>query len=152
MADLWRWKSAAGGAVHRPALSAAALVRGAQGRLSMFVAVDGEIAVWLALKIPSRRHRRVLHRGAAREGAAGCHALTGDSLTTARVVADQLGIDRVEAEVLPSRRPRSSRRLQAEGHKVAMAGDGINDAPALAQAQWGIAMGTGTDGRWRAPA
>lgn len=71
--------------------------------------------------------------------------LSGDSRTTAMAVARRLGIDRVEAELLPDQKAEIVKRLQAEGRIVAMAGDGINDAPALAQAHVGVAMGTGTD-------
>ena len=71
--------------------------------------------------------------------------LTGDSKTTAQAVAKTLGIDELIAEVMPDQKAETIKRLQSEGRIVAMAGDGVNDAPALAQAHVGIAMGTGTD-------
>ena len=116
----------------------------AQGQTVMFVVVDhrvaGLIAVADPIKATSRDAIAALH-----EAGVQVVMLTGDNRTTAQAVADQLGIDRVEAEVLPDQKAEVVRQLQAEGHTVAMAGDGINDAPALAQAHVGIAMGTGTD-------
>jgi Cu+-exporting ATPase len=116
----------------------------ADGQTVMFVLVDGKIAGLLAvadpIKVTTPEAIRQLH-------ADGIHIvmLTGDSRTTAEAVAKKLQIDEVVAEVLPQGKAAVVKRLQGEGRFVAMAGDGINDAPALAQAQVGIAMGTGTD-------
>jgi P-type Cu+ transporter len=116
----------------------------ADGQTVMFVAVDGKPAGLLGVADPIKESTpeaiRVLHREGVR-----IVMLTGDSKTTALAVAKKLGIDDVKAEVLPDEKAGIVKRLQAERRVVAMAGDGINDAPALAQAQVGIAMGTGTD-------
>jgi Cu+-exporting ATPase len=115
-----------------------------EGQTVMLVAADGHLAGLLAVADPIRASTpeaiRVLHEHGMR-----VIMLTGDSRTTAEAVARKLGIDDLIAEVLPQQKHEVVKRLQGEGHVVAMAGDGINDAPALAQAQIGIAMGTGTD-------
>jgi Cu+-exporting ATPase len=114
------------------------------GQTVMFVAVDGKLAGLIGVADPIKATTgeaiEQLHR-------AGITVvmLTGDNRTTAGAVAKQVGIDQVEADVLPEEKASVVKRLQAQGERVAMAGDGINDAPALAQADVGIAMGTGTD-------
>jgi len=114
------------------------------GETVMFVAVDGVgaglIGVADRVKATTVEAIRALHAEGLR-----IVMLTGDSRATADAVARQVGIDAVEAEVLPEQKAAVVKRLQGEGRRVAMAGDGINDAPALAQADVGIAMGTGTD-------
>ncbi|MBB3191060.1 copper-transporting P-type ATPase [Halomonas cerina] len=116
----------------------------AEGKTAMFVAIDGRPAGLVAVADPVKETTpeaiRALHQDGIR-----IVMLTGDSQTTAQAVARRLGIDEVIAEVLPEQKAEKVKALQAEGRFVAMAGDGINDAPALAQAQVGIAMGTGTD-------
>ncbi len=114
------------------------------GRTIMFVGVDGEAAGVLAVTDPVKESTPDAIRELQREGLQ-IVMLTGDSRATAEAVAGNLGIDEVIAEVLPDRKAAEIRRLQEAGKLVAMAGDGINDAPALAQAEVGIAMGTGTD-------
>jgi Cu+-exporting ATPase len=127
----------------------AALVANAQelrkeGQTVIFVAIDGRPAGLLAVADPIKSHTREAIAALHREGLRIVMA-TGDSRTTAEAVARQLGIDEVEAEVLPGRKLDVVKRLESQGRIVAMAGDGINDAPALAQANVGIAMGTGAD-------
>ncbi|MGB8274311.1 MAG: copper-translocating P-type ATPase, partial [Alphaproteobacteria bacterium] len=114
------------------------------GQTVMFVAVDGRAAGLVGVADPIKETTREAIESLRADGVEVV-MLTGDSRTTALAVARKLGIDRVEAEVLPAAKGEVVKRLQAEGRFVAMAGDGINDAPALAQAQVGIAMGTGTD-------
>ena len=116
----------------------------ADAQTVMFVAIDqraaGLVGVADPIKASTPTAIDTLHHEGIR-----LVMLTGDSSTTARTVAGKLGIDEVMAEVLPDQKAAKVKQLQAEGRIVAMAGDGINDAPALAQAQVGIAMGTGTD-------
>ena len=114
------------------------------GQTVMFVAVDGRAAGTVGVADPVKDSARdaigVLHAEGIR-----VVMLTGDNRTTAEAVARILGIDHVEADVLPDQKATVVKSLQSKGGRVAMAGDGINDAPALAQADVGIAMGTGTD-------
>jgi len=110
----------------------------------MFLAVDGRLAGFIGVADPIKPSTR---QAIAELKASGIHivVVTGDSAATAAAVAEQVGIADVKAEVLPEDKYAQVRALQRAGHIVAMAGDGINDAPALAQADVGIAMGTGTD-------
>ncbi|MGE0393428.1 MAG: heavy metal translocating P-type ATPase [Vicinamibacterales bacterium] len=114
------------------------------GETVMFVVVDGTLAGLVGVadrvKATTVEAIRALHAEGLR-----IVMLTGDSRVTAEAVARAVGIDTVEAEVLPEQKAAVVKRLQAEGRRVAMAGDGVNDAPALAQADVGVAMGTGTD-------
>jgi len=115
-----------------------------EGQTVVFVFVDSQPAGLLGVADPVKRTTRDAIERLHQEGLR-IVMLTGDSRTTAEAVARELHIDEVVAEVLPEQKAERVKRLQAEGHIVAMAGDGINDAPALAQAQVGIAKGTGTD-------
>ena len=114
------------------------------GQTAMFVAVDGRIAGLVGVADPIKESTPEALR-LLRESGVRVVMLTGDSRATAETVARKLGITEIEAEVLPDQKSAVVKRLQAEGRIVAVAGDGINDAPALAQAHVGIAMGTGTD-------
>lgn len=116
----------------------------AEGETVMFVAVDGKLAGLVGVADSIKE--------SAKEAIAELHKqkievvmMTGDNQTTAQAVAGKLGIDKVFADVLPEQKAEKVKELQAQGKIVAMAGDGVNDAPALAQANVGIAMGTGTD-------
>jgi Cu+-exporting ATPase len=114
------------------------------GQTVMLVAVDGAAAGLLAVADPVKGSAAEAVR-ILRDDGLDLWMLTGDNRVTAEAVARQLGIEHVEAEVSPEQKRELVRRLQGEGRRVAMAGDGINDAPALAQADVGIAMGTGSD-------
>jgi Cu+-exporting ATPase len=116
----------------------------ADGQTVIFVVVDGEIISFLGVADPIKDSTPEAI-GALRKDGIRIVMLTGDSRTTAEAVARKLSIDRVIPEVLPDQKAEVVKQLQSDGYTVAMAGDGINDAPALAQAHVGIAMGTGTD-------
>lgn len=115
-----------------------------EGQTVMFVAADGKLCGLLAVSDPIKETTPQAIRELHEEGLRVV-MLTGDNRVTAEAVAAKLGIDQVVAEVLPDEKAAAVKKFQTEGKIVAMAGDGINDAPALAQAQVGIAMGTGTD-------
>jgi P-type Cu+ transporter len=115
-----------------------------EGATVLFVAVDGKPAGVIAVADPIKATTMAALHSLRGEGMR-IVMLTGDNRTTAQAVADKLGITDVEADVLPDQKNSIVRRLKGEGRVVAMAGDGVNDAPALAEADVGIAMGTGTD-------
>jgi Cu+-exporting ATPase len=116
----------------------------AEGQTVVSISLDGQPAGMLGVADPIKATTpeaiRMLHGQGVR-----LVMLTGDHRATAEAVARKLGIDEIEAGVLPDRKAEAVKRFQQQGHRVAMAGDGVNDAPALAQADVGIAMGTGTD-------
>ena len=126
------------------ALQATAAELSAQGRTAVLAAIDGEPAGVLAIADPVKEDSAAAI-GALRRLGVEVVMLTGDNARTAAAIARQTGISRVLAEVLPEHKASEIRRLQAEGRTVGMAGDGINDAPALAAADIGLAIGTGTD-------
>jgi Cu+-exporting ATPase len=114
------------------------------GDTVMLVAIDGKAAGLISVADPIKKSTNEAIRELHADGVS-IVMLTGDNRITAEAVAKKLGIDRIEADVSPEQKADIVKQLQAAGKKVAMAGDGINDAPALAQADVGIAMGTGTD-------
>jgi Cu+-exporting ATPase len=115
-----------------------------EGETVLFVTVDGKLAGMISVADPIKSSTAAAIKSLQAEQVTVI-MLTGDNETTARAVADRLGLDHVIADVLPDQKAEKVKQLQDKGHIVAMAGDGVNDAPALSQAQVGIAMGTGTD-------
>ncbi len=115
-----------------------------EGKTSVLLAKEGKIAAILTVADPLKDHSREALQELQRMGKE-IMMITGDNERTARAIANQLGVSRVLAEVLPQEKAEQIKRLQQEGLRVAMVGDGINDAPALAQAHLGIALGSGTD-------
>jgi Cu+-exporting ATPase len=125
-------------------LSASAEARRKEAQTVLYLAVDGKAAALLAIADPIKSSAPEAVTALKRAGLRVV-MLTGDNRTTAEAVGRKLGLDEIVADVLPEGKATEVKRLQSQGLKVAMAGDGINDAPALAQAEVGIAMGTGTD-------
>ncbi len=114
------------------------------GEAVMLVAVDSRMVGLISVSDPVKATTPDALRALAEEGVRVV-MVTGDNITTAQAVAKRLGIEDVEADVLPDDKEGVVRRYQEQGHRVAMVGDGVNDAPALARADVGVAMGTGTD-------
>jgi Cu+-exporting ATPase len=114
------------------------------GATVLFMAIDGKLAGMIAIADPIKSSTRAAIDDLRKDGIR-IVMLTGDNKATAQAVANKLGIHDVEADVLPEDKNRIIKRLRAEGRTVVMAGDGVNDAPALAAADIGIAMGTGTE-------
>ena len=127
-----------------PALAESADALRSQGKTALFAAIDGRVAAVIAVADPVKETTPDAVKSLQALGVR-LVMLSGDARATAEAVGRQLGIDEVVAEVLPEQKLAKVKALQAQGRVVAMAGDGINDAPALAQADVGIAMGTGTD-------
>ncbi|HET7490499.1 MAG TPA: heavy metal translocating P-type ATPase [Bradyrhizobium sp.] len=125
-------------------LDAAAENARRSGATAIYVAVDGRAAGIIAIADPIKPSAQVALAALRAEGLR-IVMLTGDNETTARAVASQLAIDEIEAGILPERKSEVVQRLRSEGRRVAMVGDGVNDAPALAAANVGVAMGSGTD-------
>jgi len=125
-------------------LDAAAEAARQDGATAIYVAVDGRAAGIIAIADPVKASAQAALQKLRADGLRVV-MLTGDNLTTARAVASKLGIDEIEAGVLPERKSEVVQRLRQEGRNVAMVGDGVNDAPALAAADIGVAMGGGTD-------
>ena len=115
-----------------------------EGKTAMFIAIDGKLAGLIAVSDPIKETTQEAINDLHKAGLKIIMA-TGDNAVTAQAVADKLGIDEVQADMLPEHKAALVKELQASGAIVAMAGDGVNDAPALAQANVGIAMGTGAD-------